>query len=143
MQVETMQYIIATIDKEHYGFNVKNIDSIIEMHKITRVPGSQEHFLGVINLRGDIIPVMSLRRKLGLAEDKFTDISRIIIVKADAESVGIAVDDVKEVITLDVDNIEMLASDKDDINSNYNIGVGKHGEYLINLLNIPKLILKE
>ena len=53
MQEERLQYIIATVDKELYGFDVRYIESIIEMHKITRVPGSQEHYLGVVNLRGN------------------------------------------------------------------------------------------
>lgn len=145
MQEGRLQYIIATLDKELYGFDVRYIESIIEMHKITRVPGSQKHYLGVVNLRGEIIPVMSLRRKLGLADDEFTDVSRIIIVRPEAgdETVGIAVDEVNEVITLGIDDLDTLDYDKKDVSSNYNIAIGKSGDNLINLLNITKLIIEE
>ena len=64
-----------------YGIDIKYIDNIIVMHNITRVPKSQPYFLGVINLRGEIIPIMSLRRKLGLEDDEFTESMRIMIIK--------------------------------------------------------------
>ena len=67
---------------EQYGIDIKYIDNIVRMQNITRVPKAQPYFKGVTNLRGEIIPVMSLRRKFKLEDDEFTDKSRIIIIKS-------------------------------------------------------------
>lgn len=139
------QYIIVILDNEQYGVEIKYIDSIIVMQTITRVPKAQPYFLGVINLRGDVIPVMSLRRKFGLTNDEFTPVSRIIIVKPEpqAASVGIIVDEVKEVITLENSAVEMMNYDENDNKADYSLGVGKYDNDLINLLNIPGIILEK
>ena len=69
----TIQYIVVKIGNEQYGINIKYIDNIVRNQKITRVPKTQTYYKGVINLRGEIIPVMSIRLKLGLEDDEFTD----------------------------------------------------------------------
>ena len=78
-EIATKQYIVVKIDNEQFGINIKYIDNIVRLQSITRVPMSQEYFKGVINLRGEILPVMSIRRKLGLVDDVFGDKTRIII----------------------------------------------------------------
>ena len=142
-EADTKQYIIAYLGKEMYGIEIKYIDNIIVMQNITRVPKAQSYFKGVINLRGEIIPVMSLRGKLDMEEEKYTSISRIIIVKPEpqAASVGFIVDAVKEVITLNNTDVEKMTYDEADDKANYSVGVGKYGRDLINLLHIPALIL--
>jgi purine-binding chemotaxis protein CheW len=139
------QYIIVILNNEQYGVDIKYIDSIIVMQGITRVPKAQPYFLGVINLRGEVIPVMSLRRKFGLANDEFTSVSRIIIVKPEpqAASIGIIVDEVKEVITLENSAVEMMNYDENDDKADYSLGVGKYDNDLINLLNIPGIIMEK
>ena len=72
------QYIVVKIGSEQYGIDISYIDNIVRMQKITRVPTSQFYFKGVINLRGEVIPVMSIRRKMGLEDDVYTGASRII-----------------------------------------------------------------
>lgn len=142
---DTKQYIIIEIDHSQYGIEISYIENIIVMQNITRVPKSQSYFLGVINLRGDIIPVMSLRKKLGLLEDVFTTATRIIIVKPEEQAapVGIIVDEVKEVITLEGSQIEKLSYDEKEEKSNFNTGIGKYGDDLLNLLNIPGVIMEK
>ena len=70
--LETFQYIVIRLGEEQYGIDIKYIDNIVRMQKVTRVPKTQPYFIGVINLRGEIIPVMSLRRRFGLEDDNFT-----------------------------------------------------------------------
>ncbi len=139
------QYIIINLDQEQYGIEIKYIDSIIVMQSITRVPKAQPYFMGVINLRGEVIPVMSLRRRFGLAKDEFTSVSRIIIVKPEPQAapVGIIVDEVKEVITIENSAVEMMNYDEYDDKANYSIGVGKYENELINLLNIPGIVMEK
>lgn len=95
-----VQYIVVRIGNEQYGINIKYIDNIVRNQKITRVPKTQTYYKGVINLRGEIIPVMSIRLKLGLEDDEFTDKTRIIIVKIEGATIGVIVDQVREVVTL-------------------------------------------
>ena len=87
-----VQYIVVRIGNEQYGINIKYIDNIVRNQKITRVPKTQTYYKGVINLRGEIIPVMSIRLKLGLEDDEFTDKTRIIIVKIEGATIGVIVD---------------------------------------------------
>lgn len=89
-----VQYIVVRIGNEQYGINIKYIDNIVRNQKITRVPKTQTYYKGVINLRGEIIPVMSIRLKLGLEDDEFTDKTRIIIVKIEGATIGVIVDQV-------------------------------------------------
>jgi purine-binding chemotaxis protein CheW len=142
---DTKQYIIIYLGNDQYGIDIRYIENIIVMQNITRVPKAQSYFKGVINLRGDVVPVMSLRSKLGLAQDEFTGATRIVIVKPDPQAapIGIIVDRVKEVITLNQSEVEKMTYDEKEVNANYSIGVGKYGSDLINLLHIPALILEK
>ncbi len=140
---EGKQYIVVRIGTEQYGIDIKYVDNIVRYQRITRVPKAQPFFKGVINLRGEVIPVMSLRLKFGLAPDEYTNTTRIIIIKLEPQSaVGIVVDEVREVVTLDEDSIEKAnATDPNDPMIQYLSGIGKHGDGLISLLNISAVIV--
>lgn len=140
---EGKQYIVVKIGTEQYGIDIKYVDNIVRNQRITRVPKAQHYFKGVINLRGEIIPVMSLRLKFGLEPDEYTNATRIIIIKLEPQSaIGIIVDEVKEVVTLGEESIEKPnATDPTDTMIQYLSGVGKHGDGLISLLNISAVIV--
>ena len=90
---ETNQYIVIKIGEEQYGIDIRYIDNIVRMQNITRVPKVQNYLKGVINLRGEVIPVMSIRIKMDLDEDVITRASRIIILKMEQQgNIGIIVD---------------------------------------------------
>ena len=138
-----VQYIVVRIGNEQYGINIKYIDNIVRNQKITRVPKTQTYYKGVINLRGEIIPVMSIRLKLGLEDDEFTDKTRIIIVKIEGATIGVIVDQVREVVTLDDDNTEKITrTSRDDAASGYISSIGKSKGELIYLLDIVGLIVE-
>ena len=131
------QYIVVTIGVEQYGINIQYVDNIVRMQKITRVPMVQKFFKGVMNVRGEIIPVMSIRGRFGMEDDVYTDKTRIIILKPEQqEAIGILVDSVKEVVSLEEGNIEKVRSDGKDEMSKYITSVGKDQGSLISLLNI-------
>ena len=138
-----VQYIVVRIGNEQYGINIKYIDNIVRNQKITRVPKTQTYYKGVINLRGEIIPVMSIRLKLGLEDDEFTDKTRIIIVKIEGATIGVIVDQVREVVKLDDDNTEKITrTSRDDAASGYISSIGKSKGELISLLDIVGLIVE-
>ena len=137
------QYIVVKIGNEQYGINIQYIDNIVRSQKITRVPKTQKYYKGVINLRGEIIPVMSIRLKLGLEDDVFTDKTRIIIVKVENATIGVIVDQVKEVVTLDEENTEKITrTANDDAAAGYISGIGKSKGELISLLDIVGVVVE-
>lgn len=141
--VEGKQYIVVKLGEEQYGIDIQFVDNIVRMQRITRVPKAQHYFKGVINLRGEIIPVMSMRLKFGLEADEITNSTRIIIIKLEPQAaIGIIVDEVKEVVTLEEENIDKVQYNANaaDEKSQYLIGVGKHSGGLISLLNIAGVI---
>lgn len=135
---EAKQYIVVKLDSEQYGIDISFIDNIVRMQQITRVPKSQSYFSGVINLRGEIIPVMNLRLRFELEPKEHTNATRIIIIKPESNAkIGILVDEVREVVTLEEENIEKAVYDEQGLNL---LGVGKYKDTLISLLNIQGII---
>ena len=124
---ESKQYIVVMVGSEQYGIDISYIDNIVRMQKITRVPKIQSYFKGVINLRGEIVSVMSIRNKMGLEDDVFTNASRIIILKLEEKgAIG---------VNLSEDEIEKSTNKGKLIN-----GIGKHGDDLISLLEINSVV---
>ncbi|MBR5993957.1 MAG: chemotaxis protein CheW [Lachnospiraceae bacterium] len=144
-ELDTTQYIVIKIGDESYGINIAFVDNIVRMQHITRVPKVASHIKGVINLRGIVVPVMSLRLKMGLEEDVITKATRIIILKLETQgTVGIIVDEVREVITLDSEHIEKVAQDstKSPEHVNFVSAVGKTGDELVSLLDLNTITLE-
>ena len=134
---ETVQYIVIKLGEEQYGIDIKYIDNIVRMQHITRVPKVADYLKGVINLRGEVIPVMSIRLKMDLPVDEITKRTRIIILKLEQHgTIGIIVDEVREVVTLSSAEIEKVAYDGKEGKVNYINGIGKHNDELISLLDL-------
>jgi len=134
------KYIIFKINKEVYAIDVKSVNNIIQMPKITQVPSSPKYYRGVINLRGEIIPVMSLRRRMNYDDDCFTNSSRIIILNIGEDNLlGIVVDEVNEVLDISSKDIEQpsqfIKNDASVVS-----GVGKIGDMIISILSIDSMI---
>ena len=131
------QFIVIKIGDEQYGINIAYVDNIVRMQQITRVPQVAPYINGVINLRGIVVPVMSLRLKMGLPADEFTKSTRIIILKLESQgTVGIIVDEVREVITLDSEQIEKVSNDTQNDKVNFVQSVGKANGGLVSILDL-------
>lgn len=143
MTSTTQQYIVVRLGDEQYGVDIRYIDNIVRMQKITRVPKVAPYLKGVINLRGEVIPIMSLRLKMFLPEDEFTKATRIIILKLEQYgNIGVIVDEVREVVTLDEEHIEKIAYDSKEERMNFLGGIGKYEGGLISLLDF-NLVMQE
>ncbi len=137
----TKQYIVVKIGSEQYGLDIRYIDNIVRMMTITRVPKAQPYFKGIINLRGEVVPVMSIRLKMQLKDDEFTDASRIIILKIEEQgTIGIIVDEVKEVVELSADEIERPAQNSKNAKNSFISGIGKHNDELVSLFDINAVV---
>lgn len=139
--VEIMQqYIVFKLDEQLYGISIKNIQTIEKIKPIMRVPKVATCIKGVINLRGEIIPVVSLREQFKLELKEYTDKTRIIIVKLEDAMVGLIVDEVKEVVEIENAQVEVVQNVQGKMNTSHILGVGKIEDNIVTLLNLNNII---
>ncbi|ACL76372.1 chemotaxis protein CheW [Ruminiclostridium cellulolyticum] len=139
-EFETKQFIVFSLGEERFGIDSLKITTIDRMKTITRVPKTPSYIKGVINLRGDIIPVMDLRLKFNLPVAEETDETRIIILKLEEVSIGVIVDQVLQTIQLGGEAIESAASLMNSTIADYILGIGKVDGEIVTLLNFEKLV---
>lgn len=139
-EFETKQFIVFSLGEERFGIDSLKITTIDRMKTITRVPKTPNYIRGVINLRGDIIPVMDLRLKFNLPSSEETEETRIIILKLEEVSIGVIVDQVLQTIQLGDDSIENASSLINSAANDYIFGIGKVDGEIVTLLNFEKLI---
>lgn len=139
-EFETKQFIVFSLGEERFGIDSLRIITIDRMKTITRVPKTPNYIKGVINLRGDIIPVMDLRAKFNLPIAEETEETRIIILKLEEVSIGVIVDQVLQTIQLGNDSIESASSMINSTDNDYIFGIGKVDSEIVTLLNFEKLV---
>ena len=134
-----IQVVAFKLRKEEYGFNILHVQEIKGLTDITRVPFASDFIKGVINLRGSVLPVIDLKKRLGLQETEYTDNTRIVIVKVDEVSVGMIVDAVTEVITLNGAHVDTTKA-VDNEGSRFITGIGKMNDRLIIMLDLGAIV---
>ncbi len=137
-----VQLVVFNLASELYGVDISTVREIIRMQNITLVPGSYTFVEGVINLRGKVIPVIDLRKRLKVSVTEYSKDSRIIVIELQTVEVGIIVDAVSEVLRIATTIIEQAAAIITHANYDYLWGVAKLPEKLIILLEPNKLLSK-
>ncbi|WP_292470458.1 chemotaxis protein CheW [Methanolobus sp.] len=138
---DLQQLVIFSLGVEEFGINIMQVQEIIRMPEITRIPKTPDYIKGFINLRGKIIVVMDIDKRFGMSSKEITDESRIVVVDIEGTIVGLVVDSVSEVIRLKSSNIEQtpeIIAQK--VNADYLKGVGKLNDRLLILLNLNNII---
>ena len=138
-QNSEIQLVIFKLGREEYGVSILQVQEIKRITEITRVPHTPDYIKGVINLRGSVLPVIDLKNRLNLPQQGSTEDMRIIIVKVKDISVGMIVDAVSEVMTInekDIDSPDVVAGS---VSANYLSGVGKLENRLLILLNLDEI----
>ncbi len=131
------QLVTFSLGTEEFGVDIMKVQEIIRIPPITRVPKAPSYVEGVINLRGNVIPVVNLRARFGMPLSEETDLSRIVV---NGKVFGVRVDGVTEVLRLDSEAIEPPPPVALGMDSNFIRGVGKIGERLLILLNLGQLM---
>ena len=139
------KYLTFKLAEEEYGLEILKVQEIIQMQAVTHVPRTPEYVRGVINLRGKVIPVIDLRIKFTLNSTVDTEKTCIIVVQIDHGHVGvltmgIIIDEVKEVLDIRAENIEETPSFGSSINTEFILGMGKIGTSVKILLDIDKVM---
>ncbi|MGR3219896.1 MAG: chemotaxis protein CheW [Candidatus Anammoxibacter sp.] len=137
------RYLTFFLDDEEYGLEIDSVKEIIGLLHITTVPLSTDYILGVVNLRGKIVPIIDLRLKFGLSKCEPTERSCIVVVECDRELVGILVDAVSEVIDLKKGEFDETTFLDQKVDSQYIRGVGKIDGKIKILIDIKKVLAYE
>lgn len=140
---EVTQWVTFHLAGESYGINVMAVQEVLRYQEIAPVPGAPDYVLGIINIRGKVISVISTRRRFGLPEGEVDDEARIVIVEIGDYIIGIVVDSVAEVVYIRNSEIDVTPATGQDDGSRYIQGVCQRGEQLLILLDLEKMISQE
>ncbi len=140
MKDEYEQVVGFILNKELYGIDILDVEEIIKPVDYTYVPNTRPYVMGVINLRGKVIPVVDLRVKFGFVAKPITEHTRIIIINHEEFNVGFVVDKIEKVYYVEKDRIEPTPPNIPPNIEKYVKGVGKMPKKIITLLNIEELL---
>ena len=129
-----MQFVIFKLGDEYFAIDTKSIQNISEMITITKVPKAPKYIKGLINLRGSIKPLVDISMLLGIEDDSIPQ--NIIIIKLNDEEVGIAVDEVVEVLDIEKDKFQSLSNKSKE----YILGVVELNEDIITIIDVNKIL---
>lgn len=137
------QYVIFKLENEEYAVDIMNVKEISEYMECTKVPNSPNFIKGIINYRGNVVPVINLREKFDMPSVSITPNTRIIIFGLNNKQVGLLVDDASQVLTIDdkkiedAPNIIMGSEDK------FISGIGKIENRMVIILDLENLLSEE
>jgi len=140
---ETTQYLTFKLDEEIFALDVAKVREILDFTKVTKVPQTPDFMRGVINLRGSVVPVMDLRLKFGMSATEKTVNTCVIVaemvIEGETMVLGVLADSVQEVIDLEPEQIESAPRIGTKINTEFILGMGKHNEMFMMILDIDKV----
>jgi len=138
-----IQLVGFCLGDEEYGFEIQRVQEINRIVEITRVPRTPDFVMGVINLRGKVIPVINLRQRFGLISKEADKDTRIVVVEIQNKILGIMVDAVSEVLRIPASTIEPPPDIVTGVDAEYIEGIAKLPERLLILLDLDKILSHE
>jgi purine-binding chemotaxis protein CheW len=139
----TVQQLTFNLAGEEYGVDILSVREIRGWSRVTRIPQTPEHLLGVLNLRGAIVPIMDLRLRFGLERESYGDSTVVIIVAVAERLFGIVVDAVSDVVDIDPAAIKPVPDMGAVVDTRYLKGLATHVERMVMLLDVDKLMRPE
>lgn len=141
--MQERQLVVFSLANEEFGVEITKVREIIKPRNITRLPHVSEYIEGVTNLRGEVIPVICLRKRFGIQSQENTQDTRIIILEVHSNRVGFIVDAVTETLRISESSIEPPPSSIAGLKSDYLRGVGKIEDRLLILLEVDRILTSE
>lgn len=142
-EVQEGQLVVFRLADEFYGLDIGTVQEIITWQPVTRVPRTPAFVEGIINLRGNVIPVVDLRKRFELKQAQVADQTRIVVVEIGSLVVGLVVDGVSEVLRVQAGQIEPPSAVIAGIDAEFIRGVAKTHNRLIILLNADRLLVEK
>ena len=140
---ELRQFISFSVGDQEYGLELLRVKEVIRVREITWLPKAPSFVKGIINLRGDVIPVIDLRDKFGLEAEEATAMTRVIVVEVEGKLMGMVVDSASQVARIPVDQIDPPPPVLGGFSQEFITGVGKIEDKLIILLNSDAILSAE
>ncbi|WP_372766086.1 chemotaxis protein CheW [Pseudoalteromonas sp.] len=140
---EVLQWVTFHLGEETYGINVMQVQEVLRYSEIAPVPGAPAYVLGIINLRGNVVTVIDTRTRFGLNSAEVTDNSRIVIIEAEKQVIGILVDSVAEVVYLRSSEIDSAPNIGTEESAKFIQGVSNRDGELLILVDLNKLLSDE
>jgi purine-binding chemotaxis protein CheW len=140
---EILQLVTFSVGEEEFGVEILKVQEINKMLQVTKIPNSPDFVEGVINLRGKVIPIINLRKRLRLSDKEYDKNTRIIVMEIQGRTVGFIVDSVSEVLRIPRSITEPPPSMIGGVSSEYIVAVGKLEDRLLILLDIDKILSNE
>ncbi len=140
---KVLQWVTFRLGEETYGINVMQVQEVLRYTEIAPVPGAPDYVLGIINLRGNVVTVIDTRARFGLSGGEITDNTRIVIIEADEQVVGILVDSVAEVVYLKASEIDSAPNVGTEESAKFIQGVSNRDGVLLILVDLNKLLNDE
>lgn len=137
------RYLTFRIGDEDYAIEIRSVTEIIGIQKITEIPNIPNYIKGVINLRGQIIPILSVRLRFGMPEIPFNDRTCIVVIKIRGNDIGIIVDSVAEVMSIPAESITDAPVTNKGSHGKYIYGLGQVGAEVKIIIDIFKLLFDE
>lgn len=135
------QYVVFKLNQEEFGIDIMNVKEIIPYEKSTQIPNSPDFIEGVINYRGNVIPIINLCKRFKLDFQEITGDTRIIVINLGEKEIGFVVDEASQTLRLEANQIDLTPDIISDIDRRYIIGVGKIDESrLLILLDLEKVL---
>jgi len=138
------KYLTFGLGEEVYGLEILKVQEIIGLMRVTRVPGLPEVIRGVVNLRGKVIPVVDLRRQFSMEAKADTERTCIVVVRVwrdgQAITVGLIVDDVREVVAITEGQLEAVPRFSGDVETSFLLGMAKISPRVVMLLDVDRIL---
>ncbi|GMQ63131.1 chemotaxis protein CheW [Vallitalea maricola] len=141
--MSTMQQVIFKLDKEEYGLDIMKVITIEKYQEVVKTPNTPEYITGIINLRGSVLPVYSLRKKFHLKEKESDENTKIIVTVTNGMKIGFIVDSVQEILNIEDKNIEEAPKIVTGINRKYIKSIAKMEQRMVILIDIDLIISEE
>ncbi len=133
---EVIQLVSFMLDEVEYGVDILRVHEILRYPDITRLPNTPDFIKGVINLRGNVIPVVDVRIRFGFSKGDITDLTRIIVVETGGKQVGLLVDNVYQVVRIPLINVDPPSELITGVSEDFITGIGRLKGRLIVILNM-------
>lgn len=140
---EDLQAVVFMLNKAYYGVPILQVQEIVKMTEITKLPNTPEFVQGIVNLRGKIIPIIDMRRRFGLPDEEISEDWKILILKEEDVLFGVMVDQISEVEKIPASLIEKPPKLVAGVNGKFINGIAKTPNRLLILLDIGRILSDE
>jgi purine-binding chemotaxis protein CheW len=139
----SLQIVCFKIGNEEYGIDILQVQEILKLPKVTRLPKSKSYIMGVIDLRSKVLPIVDLSKRFGIESNRLTENSRAIVVNIAGKRVGLGIDSVSHVFKLNPGDIEPPPPVVRGISGKYIVGIAKMEDGFVVILDINQMFTTE